>query len=202
MRKNPDLYAVATDGRPSAAAAPSTARGRKKPEILAPVGGWDQLRAAVENGADCVYFGVTDFNARQRASNFDAKTELHEVMRYLRERGVRGYCTLNVLVYDAELPALEETVRWIAQAGVHAVIVQDLGVCEVVRRVAPHLPIHGSTQMSITSGEGAEFARKAAGVKRVVVGRELSIKEIERTVAGTTAEVETFVHGRQLRCYL
>jgi collagenase-like PrtC family protease len=97
-----------------------------KPEILAPAGGWPQLRAAVQNGADAVYFGLTEFNARARASNFDADTELPEVMNYLHTHGVLGYAVLNVLVFDTELEALEDMVRKIATAGVDAVIVQDL----------------------------------------------------------------------------
>ncbi|KAK9904967.1 hypothetical protein WJX75_006604 [Coccomyxa subellipsoidea] len=165
----------------------------RKPEVLAPAGGWPQLRAAVENGADAVYFGLSSFNARARAANFTLE-ELEEVMVYLHERGVKGFVTVNVLVFDEELAAVENHIRHIASCGVDAVIVQDVGVVRLIRRVAPALPIHGSTQMSITSSEGAEFAR-ALGVDRVVVGRELSVADIARVGAESPAEVEAFVHG-------
>ncbi|GAX79879.1 hypothetical protein CEUSTIGMA_g7319.t1 [Chlamydomonas eustigma] len=164
-----------------------------KPEVLAPAGGWPQLKAACENGADAVYFGLSDFSARARASNFTPE-ELPEVMSYLRERGVKGFVALNVLVFDDELAAVEDRVRAMALAGVDAVIVQDLGVVELLKRVAPNLPIHGSTQMTITSPEGAAFVA-GLGVERVVVGRELSVKEIAKVQAGTEAEIEAFVHG-------
>lgn len=221
LRKNPELYELAASpANPSPLPAIDPRSGRKRPEVLAPAGGWDQasrerhlllrsrvpltnpvdhpdlqLHAAVEAGADAVYFGLHEFSARARASNFDPVEELPEVMRYLRDRGVKGYVALNVLVYDTELVKAEALVRRIAEAGVDAVIAQDLGVCRLIKRVAPGLEVHASTQMSITSGEGAEFARLAAGVSRVVVGRELSVREIEKTRRATRAEVEVFVHG-------
>ena len=123
LRKNPGLY-QALGGASSVLS--STNLPATKPEILAPAGGWPQLRAAVQNGADAVYFGLTAFNARARASNFDADEELPEVMAYLHTHGVLGYAVLNVLVFDTELTALEAMVRKIAAAGVDAVIVQDL----------------------------------------------------------------------------
>ncbi|GLC64650.1 Peptidase U32 [Pleodorina starrii] len=165
-----------------------------KPEVLAPVGGWPQLRAAVENGADAVYFGLDDFNARARAANFSLE-ELPDVMSYLHARGVKGFVALNVLVFDEELAAVEARVRAMAEAGVDAVIVQDWGVVELMRRVAPGLPVHGSTQMSITSAEGAAWVSEL-GVERVVVGRELSVREIAKVRDGVPGtEVEAFVHG-------
>ncbi|KAF5827037.1 peptidase family U32-domain-containing protein [Dunaliella salina] len=164
-----------------------------KPEILAPAGGWPQVKAACENGADAVYFGTPDFNARARASNFEA-SELRELMTYLHARGVKGYVALNILIFDEELEALEQRIREVAAAGVDALIVQDLGAVELIRRVAPGLPIHGSTQMSITSAQGAQFAA-GLGVERIVVGRELSIKDIAKVREQSTAEVEAFVHG-------
>ncbi|KAK9825658.1 hypothetical protein WJX81_006317 [Elliptochloris bilobata] len=152
------------------------------------------MRAAVENGADAVYFGLAGgFNARARAANFEDR-ELGEVMAYLRERGVKGFVALNVLVFDEELAEVEARVRLIAAAGADAVIVQDLAVVGLARRVAPGLPVHGSTQMSVTSADGAEFAR-AAGAERIVVGRELSVTEISQVRGGTSAEIEAFVHG-------
>jgi putative protease len=197
-RKNPALYdgslhtAAADDASRIAPASRARAAARK-PEILAPAGGWPQMRAAVEAGADAVYFGLNLLNARARAANFDVE-ELPDVVAFLHERGVRGFVTMNVLVFDEELAQAEALVRAVAKAGVDAVIVQDVGLVELVRRVAPNLAIHGSTQMSITSPEGAEFAREL-GCKRVVVGRELSVREIAAVRDGTDAEVEAFVHG-------
>eukprot|EP00879_Flechtneria_rotunda_P017841 GHRR01018700.1.p1 GENE.GHRR01018700.1~~GHRR01018700.1.p1 ORF type:complete len:521 (+),score=109.15 GHRR01018700.1:527-2089(+) len=164
-----------------------------RPEVLSPAGGWPQLRAAVENGADAVYFGVTGFNARARATNF-GPDEVPHVMAYLHERGVKGYMALNILVFNEELSCLEQLVRQIAEAGVDAVIVQDIGAVSLIRAVAPALPIHGSTQMSITSAEGADFAA-GLGVTRVVVGRELSVREIAKLSSNTSVEVEAFCHG-------
>ena len=116
------------------------------------------------------------------------------MMSFLHARGARGFVTMNVLVFDEELAQAEGLVRSIAKAGVDAVIVQDVGLVHLVRETAPGLTIHGSTQMSITSPEGAEFAREL-GCRRVVVGRELSVREIAAVRQGTEAEVEAFVHG-------
>lgn len=129
------------------------------PEVLAPAGGWAQAHAAVENGADAVYFGVEALNARARAENFGVK-DLQDLMIYLHERGVKGYLTLNILVFDDELSLLAETAQAAAAAGVDAVIVQDIGAVEVIKAVAPGLKIHGSTQMSVTDPYGAAFAAK------------------------------------------
>lgn len=120
-------------------------------QVLSPAGGWPQLHAAVENGADAVYCGLTAFNARARAENFTPE-ELPSVVEYAHDRGVKVFVTLNILIFDEELAALEALVRAIASAGVDSVIVQDVGAVALVRRVAPGLAIHGSTQMSITSG--------------------------------------------------
>ena len=168
--------------------------GARKPEVLAPAGGWPQLRAAIAAGADCVYLGLDALNARARASNFTLE-ELPEVMAYAKARGVRAYVTMNVLVFDEELKLAEKLIRGVAEAGVDAVIVQDVGVARLIKRVAPNLPIHGSTQMSVTSAEGARFAREL-GCKRVVVGRELSLRDIHAVKAECPdVEVEAFVHG-------
>jgi len=167
---------------------------RTKPELLAPAGGRAQLEAAVWAGADAVYFGLdSGLNARARAVSFRSQ-DLAETMAFLHERGVRGYLTLNTLVFDEELPRSEELVRSAARAGVDALIVQDIGLVRLARAVAPALPIHGSTQMSITDAAGVAFARQL-GVSRVVIGRELSIDEIARVVAEDRGEIEAFVHG-------
>jgi U32 family peptidase len=164
-----------------------------KPELLAPAGDRTCLVAAVENGADAVYFGLPRFNARARAANFDG-ADLPEVMALLHRRGVRGYVTLNTLVFPRELADLEATVRSIAEAGVDAVIVQDLGLARLIRAITPDLEIHASTQMSITSEEGVRLA-KELGCSRVILARELSLAEIAKIRTNAELPVEVFVHG-------
>lgn len=167
---------------------------RRKPEILAPAGGRAQLDAAVWAGADAVYFGLdSGLNARVRADSF-ALDDLAETVCHLHERGVRGYLTLNTLVFDSELDDVEDRIRAAARAGVDALIVQDIAVARLARMVAPALPIHASTQMSVSDAAGAQFAA-SLGARRVVVGRELSVAEIGRVVAECPLEVEAFVHG-------
>lgn len=175
------------------------ARARVKPEVMSPVGGHAQLRAAVEAGADAVFFGVNapagdarGFHARAKVG-FSAE-ELPDLMRGLHERGVLGFVTFNVLVFDRELRQAERQIMHLAESGVDALIVQDHGVARLIHEIAPELPIHGSTQMSITSAEGAELARRF-GASRVVLGRELSLLDIERIAKATDVELETFVHG-------
>ena len=163
------------------------------PELLAPAGGHPQLRAAIESGADAVYFGLTRFNARARAANFTPE-ELPDIMGLLHERGVQGFVTLNTLVYDDELPDVERYVELLARHRVDAIIVQDLGVASLVRQIAPELPLHGSTQMTVTSAESARLVGRL-GCERVVLGRELSIREIREIAGVTDLELEVFVHG-------
>jgi U32 family peptidase len=165
----------------------------KKPELLAPAGDHTCLSAAVENGADAVYFGLERHNARARAGNFQ-QADLPEVMALLHRRGVRGYVTLNTLVFTGELAELEDTVRAVAAAGVDAVIVQDLGLARLIRAVTPDLEIHASTQMSVTSAEGLALAREL-GCSRVILARELSLAEIGRIRRAIDLPVEVFVHG-------
>lgn len=164
-----------------------------KPELLSPAGDRDCLVAAIENGADAVYFGLRAHNARARAANFGLD-ELPEVMALLHGRGVRGYVALNTLIFPAELEAVEATVRQVAAAGVDAVIVQDLGLCRLIRALTPDLEIHASTQMSVTSAEGVKLAEEL-GCSRVILARELSLKEIARVRAAARLPVEVFVHG-------
>lgn len=166
---------------------------RERPEILAPAGDRACLEAAVRAGADAVYFGLPGFNARARATNFDVAA-LADAMQFLHDHGRRGYVTLNTLVFDDELPAVEAAVRACAAAGVDAVIVQDFGVAEVVRRVAPGLPIHASTQMTCTD-EGATRLAHDLGAERVILARELSVDEIRAVAAATPVPLEVFVHG-------
>jgi putative protease len=168
-------------------------RRAEKPELLAPAGDRTCLVAAVENGADAVYFGLKGHNARARAVNFDLD-ELPEVMGLLHRRGVRGYVTLNTLVFPNELEQVEAIVRRVAAAGVDAVIVQDLGLVRLIRALTPDLEIHASTQMSITSAEGVRLAQEL-GCARVILARELSVGEIAQVRKVATLPVEVFVHG-------
>jgi U32 family peptidase len=164
-----------------------------RPELLAPAGDWESLRAAVANGADAVYFGLSDFNARHRATNFTLP-ELPEVMNYLHRHNVCGYVAFNTLIFSDELPQAVEFITAIVKAGADAVIVQDLGLARLIRRVAPDLAIHGSTQMTLTEPRGIEFVKRL-GVQRVIVARELSLDEISHIVEKTTMPLEVFVHG-------
>ncbi len=165
---------------------------RPKPEIMSPAGYWPQLRAAIEAGADAVYFGLHHFTARAKVG-FDLG-ELPEVMATLHRRGVKGYVTFNTLVFDHELREAGRTLAAIAEAGADAIIVQDLGILKMARAIAPGLEIHGSTQMSITSADGVRLAG-SLGASRVTLARELSLDEIRAIRAATDCELEIFVHG-------
>jgi putative protease len=180
---------------------------------MSPAGYWPQLHAAIEAGADAVYFGLRHFTARAKVGF--GLSELPEVMRTLHQRGVRGYLTFNTLIFDHELSEAARALAEIAQAGTDAVIVQDVGMAQLAKQIAPSMEVHGSTQMSITSAEGVELARQF-GANRVVLARELSLADIrdivttlrcdarqpnERSarnttcVAPETVELEMFVHG-------
>ncbi len=163
-------------------------------ELLAPAGDWDCVRAAVENGADAVYFGLqTGFNARARAANFHLD-DLPDLMRFLHRRGVKGYVTFNTLVFTEELAAAEQHIRAMALADVDALLVQDLGAASLARQVCPELSLHASTQMTLTSAECLELAMQL-GIERVVLPRELSIQEIAKIHAQVEITLEAFVHG-------
>ncbi|MEY2881795.1 MAG: hypothetical protein RLZZ15_4175 [Verrucomicrobiota bacterium] len=155
-----------------------TAPAPRRPELLAPAGDWDCVRAAVENGADAIYFGLERFNARMRAKNF-TQADLPALMAFLHRRGVKGYVTFNTLVFANELAAAADYARSIIAAGADAAIVQDIGVCRLIRALSPDFPIHCSTQMTITSAAGVAFAREL-GAQLVVLARENSIPEIEK----------------------
>ena len=171
--------------------------------MLAPAGDWECAKAAVENGADAIYFGLEKFNARMRAHNF-TEADLPRLMEFLHRRGVKGYVTFNTLVFQNELADAENYLRAIIAAGVDAAIVQDVGICRLIRQLSPDFPIHSSTQMTITSAAGVEFAREL-GCNLVVLARECSIKEIEKinsvdnSSPGTASPhhclLEVFVHG-------
>jgi U32 family peptidase len=156
----------------------SAFRTPRLPELLAPAGDWDCAKAAVENGADAIYFGLEKFNARMRANNFTV-ADLPKLMEFLHRRGVKGYVTFNTLVFENELTDAEDYLRSIIAAGVDAAIVQDVGICQLIRSLSPDFPIHASTQMTVTSAAGVEFAREL-GCNLVVLARECSIAEIEK----------------------
>ncbi|MCR4771959.1 MAG: U32 family peptidase [Oscillospiraceae bacterium] len=162
-------------------------------EILAPAGGPEQLTAAVRAGADAVYLGMGAFNARRGAANFDAEG-LKKAVAYCHGRGVKVHVTVNTLVTDRELGALYRLIRDIGDSGADAVIVQDLAVAAMFGKHLPDMPLHASTQMSIHNISGVRTAEEL-GFSRVVLARELSLKEIEAIAAGTDAELEVFVHG-------
>ena len=168
-------------------------------ELLAPAGSMEALRAAVQNGANAVYLGVGAFNARQGAKNFTPQT-LTEAVKYCHVRGVQVHLTLNTLVSDREMKDVAETIRHAAQNNVDAFIVQDLGVVQLCRQIAPHIPIHGSTQMTIHSLAGVQLCA-AMGMKRVVLSRELSREEIRYICAQSPIEIEVFGHGALCMCY-
>ncbi len=181
------------------------------PELLSPAGDFDCARAAVENGADAVYFGLrVGLNARSKAKNF-AFEELPEFMDYLHLHGVQGFVTLNTLVFPSELDLLERSVRAVVEAGVDAAIVQDIGAVRLIRAIAPDFELHASTQMSITSAEGVAMAARL-GISRVVLARELSIEDVRRIHEQTALtptlsrrergiELEVFVHGALCMSY-
>ncbi|MFM7108022.1 MAG: DUF3656 domain-containing protein [Planctomycetaceae bacterium] len=164
------------------------------PELLAPAGDPECVRAAIENGADAVYFGLdTGFNARARAANFTV-ADLPGLVRTLHLRGLRGYATLNTLVFADEWEAFDRAVAAVAEAGVDAVLVQDVGAARRIRETWPDLPLHASTQMTLTSAETIALAEEL-GMERVVVARELSLDEIVAIRGRTAMPLEVFVHG-------
>jgi putative protease len=164
----------------------------RKPEIMSPAGYWPQLQAAIEAGADAVYFGLKHFSARAKTGF--SLDELPQVMRTLHSRGVRGFITFNTLVFEHELLEAARTIASIVEAGADAMIVQDYGIVRLIRQIAPDMELHGSTQMSIANVEGVELA-KSFGIQRVNLARELSLDEVRTIVRKTGCEVEIFVHG-------
>lgn len=167
-------------------------KNQNKPELMSPAGYWPELQTAIESGADAVYFGLNHFTARAKVGF--SLDELPEVFQTLHQRGVKGFVTFNTLVFDHELEQAEQAIKAIAAAGADAVIVQDIGVVQLIKAIAPELEIHGSTQMSITSAQGANFA-SSLGCSRVVLGRELSLSDMRKIAAETDVELEVFVHG-------
>jgi putative protease len=163
-----------------------------KPELLSPAGNWECARAAVANGADAIFFGMPRFNARLRADNF-TEEDLPELMKFLHEHGVKGYVAFNTLIFTGELRDAEKQLHLLEDCGVDAVIVQDLGLARMVKTLTPNLRLHASTQMTITSPEGLEFA-KQLDIDQAVLARELSLRELER-FKEAHVPLEVFVHG-------
>lgn len=174
-------------------------------EVLAPVGAFEQLIAAVRSGADAVYLGTKDFNARKNADNFDS-TQLKEAVKYAHARGVKVYVALNTVITDDEISVACKTVTDVANAGADAVIIQDMAMYRIVKDICPDMPLHASTQMSVHNVEGAKELEKL-GFCRVVPARELSIEELKVIRANVNLELEVFVHGALCmsvsgQCYL
>lgn len=170
-------------------------------ELLSPAGNWDCARAAVAAGADAIYFGLPKFNARLRADNF-SEADLPELMAYLHKHGVKGFIAMNTLIFTSEIEAAEKQLRLVGEAGVDALIIQDLGLAKMAREIIPHVELHASTQMTITSPEGLAFLETIFPMERAVLSRELSIKEIEKFSSSHKASnfhlntpLEVFVHG-------
>ena len=162
-------------------------------ELLAPVGDFECLKAAVQNGADSVYFGGSLFNARASATNFN-DDELEKVINYCAIRNVRTHLTLNILIKNSEFKDAILMAKRAYELGIDALIVQDLGLAKVLMKLFPDLPIHASTQMTIHNLEGVKELEKL-GYSRAVLSRELSISEIEYICNNSNIEIETFIHG-------
>ena len=170
-----------------------------KVELLAPAGSFEALQAAINAGADAIYLGGNSFGARQYASNFDNE-ELIRAVDLAHLYRIKIYVTVNTLIDNKELTPLVEYLQFLEMIGVDAIIVQDIGVIELAKKVAPNLHLHASTQMSIMNSAGVEFAEKL-GIKRVVLARECSLVELEEIRSLTSLELEVFVHGALCVCY-
>ena len=170
------------------------------PEILAPAGSMESLKAAVAAGCDAVYMGGSKFGARAYAQNPE-EDEMVAAIRYCHLYGVKLYMTVNTLLKEQELQSLPTFLRPYYEAGLDAVIVQDMGVLRVIHQCFPDLDIHASTQMTLTSGMGVDDRLAAYGVTRIVPARELSLTELQQMRQQTKMELEVFVHGALCYCY-
>lgn len=168
-------------------------------ELLAPAGSMESITAAVQNGADAVYFGYGDFNARRNAKNF-SEEEAAAAVSYCHLRGCKVHLTLNTLLTDRELPGAAEVAAHASRIGVDAVIVQDLGVLRMLRQTVPDLPLHGSTQMTVHSLDGVKQCADL-GISRVVLSRELNRDQIAYICQNSPIEIEVFGHGALCMCY-
>ena len=170
-----------------------------KPELLSPVGDFECLKAAVQNGADAIYLGCEDFNARYSAKNFTLE-ELESAIDYAHLRNVKVFLTLNTLIKNDELDAAIELARKAYNYGIDGLIIQDLGLSSVLKKEIPDLPLHASTQMTCHSLSGVQFLQEK-GFKRIVLSRELSLNEIKYIKSNTSAQIEIFIHGALCICY-
>ena len=168
-------------------------------DLLCPVGDFECLKAAVQNGANSVYFGANMFSARAFAHNFD-ETELKQAIEYAKLRGVKTNLTLNTLIKDDELEQALLLAKSAYEFGIDAIIVQDLGLATKLLELFPDLPIHASTQMTVHNLKGA-LCLQNLGFKRIVLARELSLYEIEYICKNTNVEIECFIHGALCICY-
>ena len=165
----------------------------KTPELLLPVGTRDMLEAAIDNGADAVYFGVPHWNARGRTEDFSLE-DVGEMIRYARARGVRTFLAMNVLVFEREIRELPEYLEHLIALEPDAFIIQDIGLARLIRAIAPTQEIHASTQMTLASAEAVNLVAEL-GFNRAVLARELSAKQIAAIKGGTDLELEVFIHG-------
>ena len=168
-------------------------------ELLSPAGRWEAMEAAVQNGADAVYLGCGQLNARRGAENFTPE-QLPEAVNYCHLRGVKVYLTVNTLLSDRELPQAEDLLRLASRCGVDGAIVQDWGLAALARRIVPDLPLHGSTQMTVHTLAGAEEAARL-GMRCVVLGRELSREDAAFICRNSPIAIEVFVHGALCMCW-
>jgi len=168
-------------------------------EILSPAGSPEAVIAAVQNGADSVYLGLGDFNARRGAKNFTDE-EFEKAVRYCHVRGCKVYVTLNTLVNDRETEKALRAARLASDAGADGIIIQDIGLISIVRSALPDIPLHGSTQMSVHNLAGAEAAAEM-GISRIVLARELSLEQIKFITAHSSIETEVFAHGALCFCH-
>ena len=172
---------------------------REKIELLAPAGNEDALRAAVQSGADAVYIGGPKFGARRSAKNFSIES-IKQQADYCHLYGVDLHVAVNTLIKEKELGEVVDYVRELNDAGVDALIIQDIGAAELIRKAVPDMALHASTQMTVTSLEGVKYLEDM-GFSRVVLARELNAREIEKICRGARAEIEVFVHGAICMCY-
>ena len=168
-------------------------------ELLAPAGSPEAVIAAVQNGADAVYLGMGDFNARRSAQNFSTE-ELEKAIRYCHLRACRVYVTLNTLILDKELRGALEAARLASAFGADAILVQDLGMARIIREALPDIPLHASTQMSLHNLAGVEAAAQM-GITRAVLARELSLEQVRFISTHASIETEVFVHGALGFCH-
>ena len=168
-------------------------------ELLAPAGSPEHLIAALDGGADAVYLGGKSFSARKFAGNFSPE-EMQDAVRLAHTRGVAVYVTLNTLIGDIEMESLKEYLVFLSSINIDGLLIQDLGCIDLIKELAPNIPLHASTQMTVSNLAGVKFL-ESLGFKRVVLSRELSLTEIRNIVSSCSVEIEVFIHGALCVCY-